>query len=270
MTNITIIGAAGRMGRRLIALTAEDPELQLVGAVDAFADKLRDVDAGLHAGVSELGVTFTTSLDAVLPKTHVVIDFSAPTQTVNYVRSAFAAGAAYVLGTTGMSQDTRDELAILARGGRLVAASNFSIGVNTLFVLVEQAARILGESYDVEIIEMHHNQKKDAPSGTAETLGELVAGMLDLDYVTDTRHGRHGLVGARTKREIGMHSLRGGDVVGDHTVIFATGGERVELSHKASSRDTFAAGALRAAKFVVGAEPGMYDMRDVLGLRTGK
>lgn len=162
----------------------------------------------------------------------------------------------------------RAELKKLADGGgRLVQAPNMSVGVNLLFALCSQVARTLGSDYDIEVVEMHHNKKKDAPSGTAERLGQILAEASGLDYNTDTRHGRVGLVGARTKREIGMHAVRGGDVVGDHTVIFATEGERVELTHKASSRETFAKGAVRAVKFLATATPGLYDMQDVLGLK---
>lgn len=267
MLRITIVGAAGRMGRRLIALTAADPELTLVGAVDANAAEFAEQDAGELAGVGLLDVGFSATLsDELLAKTDAVIDFSAPDQTLAMLTASFAAGVAYVLGTTGHTPEQKADIEAAAATGRLVAAPNFSIGVNTLFVLVEQAAKILGDDYDIEIVEMHHNLKKDAPSGTAERLGEIAAEARAYDYLTETAHGRQGLVGARPKREIGMHSLRGGDVVGDHTVMFATGGERLELTHKASSRDTFAAGALRAAKFAASAKNGMYDMKAVLGL----
>lgn len=269
MVRLTIIGAAGRMGKRLIALAADDPALQVVGAVDLYAAEVAGLDAGLSAGTRELGTLVTTDLASSLARTDVVIDFSAPDMTQAYLQQALAAGVAYVLGTTGHSQEVKQHLRTLATSakGRLVMAPNYSIGVNTLFVLVEEAARILGEDYDVEIVEMHHNKKKDAPSGTAERLGELVAAVRERAYEETTRHGRKGLVGARVKGEIGMHALRGGDVVGDHTVMFAANGDRVELSHRAGSRDTFAAGALRAAKFVAHAAPGVYDMRDVLGLK---
>jgi len=267
MLRITIVGAAGRMGRRLMALTAEDPELTLAGAVDVAAAHFADQDAGELAGVGLLNVPVQATLDAaLLARTDAVVDFSAPQESLALIEAAVAANVAYVLGTTGHTPEQKAAIEAAGAKGRLVMAPNFSVGVNTLFVLVEQAAKILGDDYDIEIVEMHHNKKKDAPSGTAERLGEIAAAARDYDYLTDTAHGRQGLVGARPKREIGMHSLRGGDVVGDHTVTFATGGERLELSHKASSRDTFAGGALRAAKFAATAKPGIYDMKAVLGL----
>ena len=173
-----------------------------------------------------------------------------------------------VLGTTTITPGERQKLRILAeRGGKLVVAGNMSVGVNLLYKLAGEAAKTLGEAYNVEIVEMHHNQKKDAPSGTAARLAEVVCEARNWDPAEVLKYGRSGVIGERPDREIGMHSLRGGDVVGDHTVIFAINGERVELTHKASSRDTFARGALRAAEFLSAAAPGMYDMQDVLGLK---
>ncbi|MFM7103072.1 MAG: 4-hydroxy-tetrahydrodipicolinate reductase, partial [Verrucomicrobiota bacterium] len=176
-------------------------------------------------------------------------------------------GKALVIGTTG--HDDEEKAAIRAAAGRLpiVWASNYSTGVNTLFWLTRQAARILGDSFDIEVVEMHHRLKKDAPSGTATTLLEILTEARQLSMSQDLRHGRRGITGERSDREIGVHALRGGDVVGDHTVLFAANGERVELTHKASSRETFANGALRAAQWVIGRPPGIYDMQDVLGLK---
>ena len=173
-----------------------------------------------------------------------------------------------VIGTTGLSADQKAELKALAdNGAKIVFAPNMSVGVNLLFALCDKVARLLGDDYDIEVVEMHHNQKKDAPSGTAARLGEILCNARGLSYEKDTRHGRVGLPGARPKNEIGMHSLRGGDVVGDHTVIFATSGERIELTHKASSRETFAKGAVRAVLFLEDAPSGLYDMQDVLHLK---
>ncbi|MCK5845721.1 MAG: 4-hydroxy-tetrahydrodipicolinate reductase, partial [Victivallales bacterium] len=195
-----------------------------------------------------------------------VIDFSTG-DVVENAKAAVAKGVSVVIGTTALTDERRAELGKLAEsGGRIVLAPNMSVGVNVLFHLVEKTAELLGEGYDIEIVEMHHNQKKDAPSGTAVRLGECVAKGRDLSYRDNAVHGREGLVGARTPSEIGMHAVRGGDVVGDHTVVFAAQGERVELVHKASSRDTFAMGALKAVSFLQNAEPGLYDMSDVLGL----
>jgi 4-hydroxy-tetrahydrodipicolinate reductase len=183
-------------------------------------------------------------------------------------KKAAAKGIAMVIGTTGLVDEQKAVLKKLADGGaRIVFSPNMSVGVNLLFALCEKVGKLLGTDYDIEIVEMHHNKKKDAPSGTAVRLGEILSDAIGIDYEADTRHGRVGLIGPRTKHEIGMHSLRGGDVVGDHTVIFATEGERIELAHKASSRNCFANGAIRAVKFLATAQPGIYDMQDVLGLK---
>jgi 4-hydroxy-tetrahydrodipicolinate reductase len=267
MLNITVFGAAGRMGQRLVALTSEDPELNLSGAIDWDGSPAQGKDAGTIAGVDALGVIISSDINAVLEATDVVIDFSATHIVVANAKTVVAAGKKLVIGTTGLSDEEKAELNQLAEnGGYIVFAPNMSVGVNLLFKLAGETAKILGTDYNIEIVEMHHNLKKDAPSGTAERLGEIVAEARGLSYANDTAHGREGLIGERPIDEIGMHSLRGGDVVGDHTVIFATNGERIELTHKASSRDTFAKGALRAAKFIHTAEPGMYDMAKVLGL----
>ncbi|NLZ59526.1 MAG: 4-hydroxy-tetrahydrodipicolinate reductase, partial [Lentisphaerae bacterium] len=209
----------------------------------------------------------SSDVESALSQSDAAIDFSSPAASLAFAQKAAAAAVSVVIGTTGLEAAQKAELARLgAEGARLVFAPNMSVGVNLLFSLCAKTAAILGEEYDIEVIEMHHNQKKDAPSGTAEKLGEILAEARGLDYGKHTRHGRVGLPGARSKNEIGMHALRGGDVVGDHTVIFASRGERIELTHKASSRETFAKGALRAVKFLSRAEPGLYNMQQVLGL----
>jgi 4-hydroxy-tetrahydrodipicolinate reductase len=268
MIKIAIVGAAGRMGRLLVKHVIEDPETELSGALEIPQSPLLGSDAGAVAGCAPCGVLITSDADEAVKGADVVIDFTFAVASRVLVPKAVAAGAAVVLGSTGLTAEDHaliDRLA--ADGARIVQAPNMSIGVNLLFALCSRTARLLGEDYDIEVVEMHHNQKKDAPSGTAERLGQILAEARGLDYNTAVRHGREGIVGARTKGEIGMHALRGGDVVGDHTVIFATGGERVELTHKASSRDTFAAGAVRAAKLLCGAPAGRYHMHDVLGLK---
>ncbi len=267
MIKVAIVGAAGRMGRTLVAEILRDPELSLSGALEYSACPLLGEDAGLLAGESVCGVKLSCDIEAVLAQSDAAIDFSSPQATMAFAPRAAAAGVHLVVGTTGLSPEQKDSLRELTKNAaHIVCAPNMSIGVNLLFALCAKVAPILGEDYDIEVIEMHHNQKKDAPSGTAERLGEILARARDLNYAADTRHGRVGLVGARSKKEIGMHSLRGGDVVGDHTVIFATQGERLELTHKASSRETFAKGALRAVKFLKNSKAGFYDMQDVLGL----
>ena len=267
MLNIIVTGSAGRMGRRLVANIASDPELKLVGATEIAGSPFIGVDAGSVAGVEELGVKIGAELDPFLGKADVVIDFCTGTVVEN-AKKAASKGLAIVIGTTAITSAEKDELKVLASGGaRIVQSTNFSLGVNLLFYLSKLTASILTDDFDIEITEAHHNQKKDAPSGTAITLAEILCAARGLDYEKDVRHGREGMTGARTKHEIGMHSIRGGDIVGDHTVMFAALGERVELTHKASSRDTFAKGALRAAKFLSSSKPGLYDMQDVLNLK---
>lgn len=265
---VAVLGAVGRMGRQLVDCVLNEPGMTLAAALEREDCPLLGQDAGTVAGAGGCGVALAADVPAALGQCDVVIDFTAAEVTRRIAPQAAAAGVAMVIGSTGLTDADMQALEQLAAAGaRIVQAPNMSVGVNLLFALSRRVARTLGEDYDVEIVEMHHNQKKDAPSGTAERLGQIVCEERGLDYRHDTRHGREGLVGARTKHEIGMHSLRGGDVVGDHTVIFAAEGERLELTHKASSRRTFAAGAVRAAKFVFAAQPGRYDMQDVLGLK---
>ncbi len=267
MLNVTVLGAAGRMGRALIQSVANDSETALVGAVEAEGCKFLGQDAGLVAGIAALDVFLSDNLTSALAHSDAVIDFTSPDTTTSNVKAAAAAGCSIVIGTTGHTAAQRQELQTLGADARIVLAPNMSVGVNLLFHLCSQVTGILGEDYDIEVTEMHHNRKKDAPSGTAVRLGEILADARNLDPQKALRHGRVGAVGARARDEIGMHALRGGDVVGDHTITFATDGERVELAHKASSRETFARGAVRAVKFLAAREPGIYDMQDVLGLR---
>jgi 4-hydroxy-tetrahydrodipicolinate reductase len=244
MTRIVITGAKGRMGQTLIACAARFPDLQIAGTVDV-GDDIKTVIDGCDA----------------------VIDFSFHNATAAIADLCAARGKAVVIGTTGHGEGEREQILRATKKIPTVWASNYSTGVNALFWLTRKAAEILGPDFDLEVVEMHHRLKKDAPSGTAATLGEILAEVRGLQTKEALRHGREGIVGERTKNEIGMHSLRGGDVVGDHTVIYSNVGERLELTHKASSRETFANGALRAALWVVKQPPGLYSMQDVLGLR---
>lgn len=244
MTKIIIIGSKGRMGKTLLACAPQHPQLQVVGQIDQGDDFRRVIGQG-----------------------DVVIDFSSHNATPGIVKLCSEHKKAMVIGTTGHSDEDRSELRSLGAGIPVVLSSNFSTGVNTLYWLTRKAAEILGPGFDLEIVEMHHRLKRDAPSGTAKTLAEILAQVRQQQLARIVRHGRAGIVGERTNAEIGVHSVRGGDVVGDHTVMFAGPGERVELTHKASSRETFANGALRAAEWVVKQEPGLYDMQDVLGLK---
>jgi 4-hydroxy-tetrahydrodipicolinate reductase len=255
------------MGRMFVQHIHAADDMQLAGATEVPGSPFLGQDAGQVAGVGELGVAIIDSFDAAIANADAVIDFTAPANTLACAPKAVAAGVAVVIGTTGMTDADKAEIAKLAgQGARIVMAPNMSVGVNLLFSLCAKVAPLLGDDYDIEVVEMHHNRKKDAPSGTAERLGQILAESTGRSYADDTVHGRVGQVGARTKQEIGMHALRGGDVVGDHTVIFATDGERVELTHKASSRETFAKGAIRAVRFLAAAKPGVYDMQAVLGL----
>ncbi|MDD3117365.1 MAG: 4-hydroxy-tetrahydrodipicolinate reductase [Victivallaceae bacterium] len=267
MIKVVVIGAGGRMGRLLVARIMEAEDLQLFGAVEAPGNPLLGQDAGIIAGQGSAGVMITADLKAACTGADSVINFSTG-DVPGDTEIATTAGCSCVIGTTALSEDSKAKLRKLADdGARIVFAPNMSVGVNLLFHLCGKVASLLGDDYDIEIVEMHHNLKKDAPSGTAVRLGEIAAAARGLSYENDTRHGREGITGARTTKEIGMHALRGGDVVGDHTVMFATCGERLELTHKASSRDTFVKGALRAVRFLDSAKPGLYDMQDVLGLK---
>ena len=241
---LLVTGMSGRMGQAVITCANRDAEVTVAATHDA-GEPLAPVLAGIGA----------------------VIDFTTHGVTATLLDAALAAGTPLVIGTTGHSDEMRARIRAAAATLPIVYAPNFSVGVNTLFWLTRQATRILGEGFDLEVVEMHHRHKIDAPSGTARRLVEILCEETKVSYDTDTRHGRVGDVGARTAKEIGVHALRGGDVVGDHTVIYAADGERVELTHKASSRETFAAGAIRAAKWLAGKPAGLYDMEDVLGLR---
>ena len=244
MTRIIITGSKGRMGRALIGCAAQHPNLQLVGQIDQGDDLKLVIDQG-----------------------DVVIDFSSHSATPGIAALCAEHKKAMVIGTTGHSDEGKAQIAGFQSRIPIVLSSNFSTGVNALFWLARKAAEILGPGFDLEIIEMHHRLKRDAPSGTAKTLAEILAAVRQQQLERIVRHGRSGIVGQRTAEEIGIHSMRGGDVVGDHTVVFANVGERVELTHKASSRETFATGALRAAEWVATQKPGLYDMQHVLGLR---
>jgi 4-hydroxy-tetrahydrodipicolinate reductase len=243
-TRVLIVGSKGRMGEALIRLAKLNPQLQLAGGVDK-GDNILDV----------------------IDKADVLIEFAHHSLTPETAKLAVEHGKGLVIGTTGHTAEERAAIGKAAERIPVVFAPNFSVGVNLLFFLTQIAAETLGEPYDQEVVEMHHRQKIDAPSGTARRLGEILAEAAGGTYEDLTVHGRHGDVGARPKRIIGMHALRGGDVVGDHTVHFSTIGERVELTHRASSRDTFASGALRAASWVRAQKPGLYSMQDVLGFK---
>jgi 4-hydroxy-tetrahydrodipicolinate reductase len=264
MIRIIVSGAAGRMGRAIIALACGDSSFKVAGAIEARNHPDLGKDAGTLAGSSPLGVPITADLDRVIGEGDVVIDFSEKANSLECVETARRAGKAIVIGTTGFSDEDIARIKQAAREIPVVQSPNMSVGVNLLFQIAEETARKL-KGYDVEIIEIHHNRKKDAPSGTAKKLAQVVANATNRDLSRDAVYGREGMVGQRKPGEIAVLAARAGDVVGEHTVIFAGPGERVELIHRAHSRNTFASGALRAARFAAKASPGFYTMSDVLG-----
>ena len=267
MVRIAVIGAAGRMGKTLIEAVGQAEGAALTAAIERPESSLIGADAGELAGVGRLHVAISGSLQHVLNDFDVLIDFTHPTTTLNNVQHCLAAGKAMVIGTTGFSEDEKMQLAEAGKRIPIVFAPNFSVGVNLCLKLLDMAARVLGDDADIEIIEAHHRHKVDAPSGTALRMGEVVAKALDRDLAEVAVYGREGQTGARDAKTIGFATVRAGDVVGDHTVLFATEGERVEITHKASSRMTFAKGAVRSALWLEGRDSGLFDMQDVLDLK---
>lgn len=263
---ICMAGACGRMGRRILELSVAEPDIEIGGAFDVPALAGSELVIGSESNRSR-HIKVGGDGAAEIAKSDVLIDFTVAQACVGNAKLAARAGKPCVIGTTGLSVEYKAELIEMAREVAIVYAPNMSVGVNLLFKIASEVAMVLGLDYDVEITEIHHNLKKDSPSGTAVRLAEGIADVLGLDYAQDTAHGRQGMVGERPSRQIGMHAIRGGDVVGEHTVSFIGKGERVELTHKAHNRDNFARGALRAAHFVMTAAPGLYDMQDVLGLK---
>jgi 4-hydroxy-tetrahydrodipicolinate reductase len=263
---VAIAGAGGRMGRTLIEGVLAAGDLALAAALDLAGAPGIGRDAGEALGRTT-GVAISSDIAAGISGSDCIVDFTRPEGTMAHLDRCVAGGCAAVIGTTGFSPEQKAAIAAAARRIPIVLSPNFAIGVNVVFRLAEVAARILGEGYDVEIIEAHHRHKVDAPSGTALRLGEVVAAALGRDLARDAVHGRVGDTGARDRKAIGFHAIRGGDIVGEHTVMFAGEGERVEVTVRSGSRMTYAAGALRAARWVHGRAPGLYDMSDVLGLR---
>ncbi|HEY4134364.1 MAG TPA: 4-hydroxy-tetrahydrodipicolinate reductase [Alphaproteobacteria bacterium] len=263
---IGIVGAAGRMGAMLVQQVRSQPgECRLIGATERAGSAALGKDAGVLAGGEPLGVTVTEDAVALFAMADAVIDFTAPAATVAHAALAAQGKTIHVIGTTGLEAAHDAEIAKAARHTAIVRAANFSVGVNLLAGLSKRVASLLGDEFDIEIVEMHHRHKVDAPSGTALMLGEAAAQGRGVNLKDVEARGRDGITGARKSGDIGFASLRGGDVVGDHTVVFAADGERVELTHKASSRQIFARGAVRAAIWGRGKAPGLYSMQDVLG-----
>ena len=267
MIRAIVTGAGGRMGGRVLALAKEADDFQIVGATERPGHPDRWRDAGEVAGLGVVGVKVTDTLVNIIAGANAVIDFTAPEASIGHLRTASDAGVAIVVGTTGLSKEQLDEARRLATKMPCVISPNMSVGVNVLFKTLKEVASTLGDDYDVEIVEAHHHFKKDAPSGTALRMAQVVADALGWDLEQVGIYGRKGIVGERPKTQIGVHTVRAGDIVGEHTVVFGGMGERIEIVHRAHSRDNFARGALRAARFVVKATKGLYDMADVLGLK---
>ncbi len=267
MNRIAIHGAGGRMGRALIEAVRDADGAELAAALDRPDSPLVGVDAGEMAGLGRLGIAVGGDLDALGNGFDVLIDFTAPQATLAALAHCRAHGRGIVVGTTGLDAAQKQAIADAAETIPVVFAPNMSIGVNLTFKLAELAARVLGDSVDIEIVEAHHRHKVDAPSGTALRLGEVVADALGRDLAECAVYGREGHTGPRDRRTIGFETIRAGDIVGEHTVLYAATGERVEITHRATSRMTFAGGAVRAAQWLAGRDRGLFDMQDVLGLR---
>ncbi len=264
--NVAMLGASGRMGRNIIPLLARSSDLRLTGALAVEGDPAIGQDAGAMSGVAPLGVVVTSDAGRALDGAAVAIDFTLPAPSLEHARRCHEAGIPLVIGTTGHDAEGRAVLEACARSIPIVLAPNMSLGVNLLLRLAELAARSLGAGYDVEIVEAHHRQKVDAPSGTALALGRAVARGRGATLEELAVHDRHGAIGPRPEGAIGFAVIRGGDIAGDHRLLFAGPGERVELAHHAEDRSAFARGALVAARWVVGRPPALYSMQDVLGL----
>ncbi len=267
MVKAIVAGAAGRMGKRIINMIHQNPEITLVGAFERADHPAMGQDVGETAGIGGLDIKISGPSDQSLKEADVLIDFTNPEATLENLRMAQGGGVAMVIGTTGIVGDMLEDVKRLASQIRCVMAPNMSVGVNVMFKIVRDMARILGKDYDMEILEVHHRLKKDAPSGTAMRLAQILAEAADRNLEKVAVYERRGMIGERTDEEIGIQTWRAGDITGEHTVMFGGIGERLELIHRAHNRDNFARGAVKAALWVVGQPVGLYDMQDVLGLR---
>ncbi len=265
-TRIAIAGAAGRMGRHLVELSQQTAGVALTAAFERPDAPQLGLDAGVLAGLGELGVPITADPVALAETYDVLVDFTMPAATARHVELCREHGRRMVIGTTGLTAE-RAAIEAAAQAIGIVCAPNMSVGVNLCFKLLELAARVMGDEVDIEIIEAHHRHKVDAPSGTALRMGEIIATTLGRNLQTCAVYGRQGITGPRDRKTIGFETIRAGEIVGDHTVLFAGSGERIELTHRAASRSTFAGGAMRAARWIMGRDKGLFDMQDVLGLR---
>ncbi|GDX60729.1 4-hydroxy-tetrahydrodipicolinate reductase [Nitrosomonadaceae bacterium] len=264
--NIAIAGSSGRMGRTLLKEILKAPSLRLYAALEQTGNSFLGKDAG-ELIAAHLDIAITDNFSTALPGSDVLIDFTRPDGTLKHLLTCRTNGVKMVIGTTGFSSEQKKMLETASRDIAIVFAPNMSVGMNVTFKLLEIAARTLNDGYDIEIIEAHHRHKEDAPSGTALQMGEVMAQALNRNLSDVAVYARKGFTGERKSSAIGFSSVRGGDIVGDHTVMFAGTGERIDISHKANNRETFAAGALRAAHFLMNKKNGLFDMQDVLGLR---
>lgn len=269
MIKAVVTGAAGRMGSRIINVLSTSEGIRLSGAIERKGHALVGQDANGPAGIPSGGVlnVITDDLAAALKAGDVLIDFTLPEASLEHLKACAEQGKAIVIGSTGFTREQMAEVNKYAQKAPCVLSPNMSIGVNLCFKVLAEIARTIGEDYDMEIVEAHHRMKKDAPSGTAVKMAQVLAAAVNRNLDEVGVYTRKGMIGERTRKEIGIQTLRAGDIVGEHTVLFAGKGERIEITHRAHSRDTFAAGAVRAAKWVVGKKPGLYDMQDVLGLK---
>ncbi|MCA1933544.1 MAG: 4-hydroxy-tetrahydrodipicolinate reductase [Calditerrivibrio sp.] len=263
---VMMVGAAGKMGRRIINFINEDSDTILSAAIEHSSCPLLGQDAGLIAGCGELGVKIQSDILAGASVSDVIIDFTGAEATFHNLPRYLQAGKPILIGSTGFSSQQVAEIGKIAEKAPFILAANTSLGVNLTLKVLEMVSKTVGDRYDIEIIEAHHRLKKDAPSGTAMKMAEVITNSIGRDMEKDLVYARHGLIGARTDKEIGMQTIRAGDIVGEHTVMFCGNGERIEITHKAHTRDTFAKGAVTAAKWLYGKEKGSYSMFDVLGL----
>ena len=266
MIKIVVIGAGGRMGKTIVACVDDTDGVNIIGGTEYSGHSSIGSDLGLLAGIGEKGVFVVENIEDALKDCDVIIDFTTPESTIKTLNAAVSCEKSIVIGTTGFSAEQKKMINQAAEKIRCVFAPNMSVGVNVLFKIAEDVSKALGDAYDVEIVEAHHKFKKDAPSGTAVRLSEIIADSLDRDIDQVGVYGRQGIA-ERTPKEIGIHTVRAGDIVGEHRVLYGGMGETLELFHRAQSRETFARGSIRAAKWVVNQSPGLYDMQDVLGLR---
>lgn len=267
MIKIGVAGGAGKMGSRIVALSKEYGGLELAGAFERKGHKGIGKDAGALAGIGETGVRLCGGIGEVIDKVDMIIDFTSVESTKENLRAAVSKRKAMIIGTTGFTKDDMKEIGPMLKSIPCVMASNMSLGVNLLLKVLPDIARSLGDDYDIEIVEAHHRLKKDAPSGTALKMAQVISDAVQRNLDDVAVYARKGIIGPRTKKEIGIQTVRAGDIVGEHTVIFGGLGERIEVTHRASSRDTFARGALRAALWLGGKPAGLYEMKDVLGLK---